>query len=270
MTIKTIIEMVTGETPLQTTPILTGLTNDNVHVTTQHFDVVLRIPKPENKDLFDYQHEAHILELIKPLNLEPPLLYFDPITGVKCATYIEDAHTLSPEHYCDAVKLLAKLHNANIQSGQEFNLEQKYTLYQAKKPLYDLSDYDHYITQAQPLKSNLRLCHNDCVEGNFLFTSTQHYLIDYEYALDNDPYFDLLSLITENDITDPKHRSDIIDTYFSLVDIPYDEIKFTIFEGALLALWCAWACSMYEIHQESIFKEIADLKYMRLTQLSPK
>ena len=43
-----------------------------------------------------------------------------------------------------------------------------------------------------------------------------------------------------------------------------------IYEGALHTLWCAWACSMYETFQEPIYKEIADLKYLRLTQLKQK
>lgn len=268
MKIKTLIHSITGEETRLETHIPTGLTNTNIHVRTDANDYVLRLPKPENKHLFNYAHEAHVLNLIKPLHLEPELIYYDSLSGTKLSQYIEDAETLSPIHYLDAVTLIAQLHNANLHSGVQFNLTSKWQLYQADRPIYDLRPYTHYIEDAIKLSDNLRLCHNDCVEGNFLFTPTRHYLIDYEYACDNDPYFDLLSLITENDIMDPEQRQAILDAYFSLVDIPYDAHKFTVFEGALQVLWCAWACSMYETFKEPIFKEIADLKYLRLTQLT--
>lgn len=267
MKIKSLIKQITGEDIIETEDILTGLTNHNLHVTTETKQLVLRLPKPENKHLFNYKHEAYVLKLIKPLNLEPATLYYDANSGIKCSLFIEDAKTLSKDTYLEATKLIAKLHNANLTSGETFNLQAKYDLYKAENPVYDLSPYQHYISEAQNLGTHIRLCHNDCVEGNFLFTPTQSYLIDYEYASDNDPYFDLLSLITENDITDEDIKQQIILLYFSLVDIPYDQSKLKVYEGALHTLWCAWACSMYETFKEPIFKEIADLKYQRLTEL---
>ncbi len=267
MTNQSQIEKIIGEKALSISPIDTGLTNDNFHVTTKTRDLVLRLPKIENAHLFDYPHEHLVLNLIKNLSLEPELISYDPKTGIKCATYIEDAHTLTAVHYLDAVGLIARLHNANLTSGKDFHLEEQFELYKPAHPIHNLDPYKDFITQAEALKSHIRLCHNDCVEGNFLFTKDNSYLIDFEYALDNDPYFDLMSLITENDITDKKARKEIIEHYFSLVDIPFDPIKLKVFEGALLVLWCAWACSMYEIHKEKIYKDIADLKYLRLLQL---
>lgn len=267
MTIESIIKKITDDAILSKTLIPSGLTNDNYHIKTASLDLVVRLPKEANMHMFDYEHEAKILDLIKDLGLDAPLIYYDPKTGIKCSEYIHDAHTLDPDSYLAATRLIAKLHNAHLISGKEFNLKDKFEVYTAQDPIYDLGAYLHYINDAQALKSHLRLCHNDCVEGNFLFTSQKAYMIDYEYALDNDPYFDLMSLITENDIVDPSMRKDIIELYFKLVDIPYNSEKLKVYEGALLVLWCAWACSMYETFNLPIYKEIADLKYQRLTQL---
>lgn len=267
MKTKTIIQKILNESIVHSEPIPTGLTNDNYHVVTKSHNLVLRVPKPENAHLFDYAHEAKLLHLIKDLKLEPELIYYDENTGIKCAQYVEDARTLTPKDYLHAVDLLAKLHNANLISGESFNILSKYDLYKAQAPLYDLSAFEHYIHQANENMSHVRLCHNDCVEGNFLFTENKNYLIDYEYASDNDPYFDLLSLITENDITDPAMKESMIKSYFSQVNIPYDKDKITIYEGALHTLWCAWACSMYERFEEPIYKHIADLKYQRLLEM---
>lgn len=267
MKIKTLIHNITGQSVKDISPIPTGLTNHNYHVTTEFHDYVLRCPKPENKELFDYHHEKEVLDMIKPLDLEPRLVYYDEQSGIKLSDYVYDANTLSPSDYHRAVKLIAKLHNAKIHSGQSFDIQSKYKLYQSDNPIYDLSPYEHYIQEAAELCTDLILCHNDCVEGNFLFTKDKNYLIDFEYASDNDPYFDLLSLITENDITDPHIKQDLINTYFDLVEIDYDEYKLSVFEGAHHTLWCAWACSMYETFNEAIYKEIADLKYKRLTEM---
>ena len=35
------------------------------------------------------------------------------------------------------------------------------------------------------------------VDGNILFTKENVYLIDYEYAADNDPLFDVMSFLSE-------------------------------------------------------------------------
>lgn len=272
MTMKTkdIIKLTLNETPKTCEFIPSGLTNNNYHITSPSFNVVLRIPHEKNAHLFDYHHEEKVLELIKDLNLDTPLISFDPTTGIKVSQYIEHSETLSPVHYQDAMKLIIHLHKAEIKSHKTYNILEQYKAYAHKNTLHNLKPFEHYLQEAHQMYDDVRLCHNDLVSGNFLFTNTQSFLIDYEYAMDNDPYFDLLSFITENDIQDETIRQDLFAQYFEAMNIVCKPYKLLVFEAALHVLWCSWAIMMYENHNEQIFKDIADLKFKRLLEVDSK
>ena len=68
-----------------------------------------------------------------------------------------------------------------------------------------------------------RLCHNDLLEGNFLFTKDKLYLIDFEYAGYNDYYFDIASFISENDLN-YEETITFLKAYFSEKDCRYDKL----------------------------------------------
>ncbi|WP_339025428.1 phosphotransferase [Spiroplasma endosymbiont of Agriotes lineatus] len=53
----------------------------------------------------------------------------------------------------------------------------------------------NFFTNYEPRE--LKLCHNDLVPGNILVTKQQIYIIDYEYAMKNDPLSDIASFISE-------------------------------------------------------------------------
>lgn len=65
---------------------------------------------------------------------------------------------------------------------------------------------------AGPLPPNLCFCHNDLVVGNIINTPETRFL-DWEYACDNDPFFDLATIAAHHDLTE-KQRSILLDAYF--------------------------------------------------------
>ncbi|WP_415776641.1 phosphotransferase [Erysipelothrix urinaevulpis] len=245
-----------------------GLTNDNYLLTFPDKQHVIRLPKPGNIDLFDYHLEALVLEQIKDLNLDVHTLYYNADSGIKISNYIPNAKHFSPEYIVEATNLIKKLHQSKIHVQKTFDIQAHFNQYQHRNitPLFNTSFAHGFIDKAKTLShENHVLCHNDCVEGNFLFTQTDSYLIDYEYAMENHPYFDLMSLITENDIQDPEQRRLIYDTYFDDDEIIDDEALF-IFEIAQHVLWCEWASFMYNEHHDQIYYDIAQLKYQRLLE----
>lgn len=266
MDIIEITNKIFNETPLRTEYIETGLTNDNYIVTLKNDKVVIRIPRKENAGLFDYALEDKILKLVANLNLEPPLLYYNKLTGVKCSRYIENVDTFEPKYIKRAAKLIKTLHDANLSSGKPFDIKHTFNMYKKriKKPIYDTSFAHHYIDDLN--LENIRLCHNDLVQGNLLFSDTKDYLIDFEYAGDNDPYFDIMSFITENDIINHTHRQIFYKEYFGDLPSPSQKSRLDHFEIVHHVLWCEWAMMMYESQPLPIYKEIADLKYKRLNE----
>lgn len=265
-----LIESIFNEKAVQFEYIETGLTNDNYVVTLNNRKVVLRIPRLENKGLFNYELESKILDMVKPLNLEPNLIYYNKLTGVKCSEYIENSETFNVKYIKRAALLIRKLHDACLNSGETFDIKHKFNQFKKRitNPLFDTSFAHHFIDDL--IIENPILCHNDIVKGNLLFSDDKDYLIDFEYASDNDPFFDIMSFITENDITDPILRSEFYMVYFGRLPNQKELKKLFHFEVVHHVLWCEWAMMMYNLHNLEVYKEIATLKYQRLLECIKK
>jgi thiamine kinase-like enzyme len=68
------------------------------------------------------------------------------------------------------------------------------------------------VVDAMPAPFNLCCCHNDLVAGNIIATPEIRFL-DWEYACDNDPLFDLATVVAHHDLSDD--RADVLlDAYF--------------------------------------------------------
>jgi len=65
---------------------------------------------------------------------------------------------------------------------------------------------------AGPRPHNLCLCHNDLVVGNILHTPAIRFL-DWEYACDNDPFFDLATIVAHHGL-DETRTGQLLDAYF--------------------------------------------------------
>ena len=63
-----------------------------------------------------------------------------------------------------------------------------------------------------PQPFNLCFCHNDLVVGNIINTPETRFL-DWEYACDNDPFFDLATVVAHHGLTDGQ-RDTLLDAYF--------------------------------------------------------
>ena len=63
-----------------------------------------------------------------------------------------------------------------------------------------------------PQPFNLCLCHNDLVVSNIINTPDTRFL-DWEYACDNDPFFDLATVVAHHQLDDAQ-RDRLLDAYF--------------------------------------------------------
>jgi thiamine kinase-like enzyme len=63
-----------------------------------------------------------------------------------------------------------------------------------------------------PRPPNLCCCHNDLVVGNIINTPETR-LLDWEYACDNDPFFDLATIAAHHAMTDAQIIT-LLDAYF--------------------------------------------------------
>jgi thiamine kinase-like enzyme len=66
--------------------------------------------------------------------------------------------------------------------------------------------------KAGPLPHNLCCCHNDLVVANILNTPETRFL-DWEYACDNDPFFDLATIVAHHKLT-TEQTDHLLNAYF--------------------------------------------------------
>lgn len=66
--------------------------------------------------------------------------------------------------------------------------------------------------EAMPLPHNLCCCHNDMVAANIVYSPEVRFL-DWEYACDNDPFFDIATVVAHHNLS--ADRADyLLDAYF--------------------------------------------------------
>lgn len=251
-------------------PLPKGLTNKNTLIHVEGTWYVLREPYPDAAKIVDVRHEAKALEMIAPLRLDVPCVYFDPQTGIKITQYIDELKSFDE---CDdddkiqrTARLMRRLHALNKTSGFNFDPIARYKQYAShvKNPTYDLSFALGILEQLSNLSSNLTLCHNDWVPGNIGFTDKRDYLIDYEYAGDNDPLFDVMSFLTENNIEDENDRNTFYLEYFETYPDLQTLHALSVYEKLHNLLWCTWAMMMAESRGDEIYRMIAKDKYEAL------
>jgi len=76
----------------------------------------------------------------------------------------------------------------------------------------DIAEHCLKIVKKMHAPHNLCCCHNDLVVGNIITTPDVHFL-DWEYACDNDPLFDLATIVAHHELT-PDRANILLDCYF--------------------------------------------------------
>lgn len=249
-----------------------GLTNDNYLITVDHQRFILRVPKSDSAQIVNFAHEAKALALAKQADLDVNTLYYDQNTGIKITQYVDDLKTFDEVSDDDKLSrtatLMKRLHGLNSAIGYDFDPISRYRQYRSyiKNPLIEDQRAQAIIDAVEKLSFKATLCHNDWVPGNIGFTRHKDYLIDYEYAGDNDPFFDVMSFITENNIA-PLDRQTFYDAYFghplSLAELHH----LNVYEDFHNLLWCTWAVMMAESRNEPVYTLIA---HQKLKQLNSK
>lgn len=102
------------------------------------------------------------------------------------------------------------------------------------------------VVDAMPAPFNLCCCHNDLVAGNIIATPEIHFL-DWEYACDNDPFFDLATVVAHHDLS--ADRVDyLLDAYFDGDGARWRE-RLAMFERFYVAILWLWRESLPGISQ---------------------
>lgn len=197
-----------------------GMTNSSFRFTCTKdgLKYVYRHPGDGTEAFINRKSEYFSMQVAKELDIDNSFIFMHPEEGWKLSYFIEDARILdyhNPEELEKALKLLSRLHEANIQSEFPYRLwdqakdflekiqalgkddtEDFYQLYDRIEALYMLT-----------LKDGWPECLNHCdaLAANFLISSKDGQmdmtLIDWEYSGQGDTAQDLGSFIACSDMS---------------------------------------------------------------------
>lgn len=233
-----------------------GMSNKNFKITFQGNEYVLRVPGNGSEGMVDRSNEEfNAMEGCK-LGVNPPIRYFNPITGIKLADYITNAETLNAatiqrhDNMAKIAEIYRKIHNSHIRLKNEFNIFREIEKYDALIEISNATMYDGWEkvrSQVMALENylnelgvDLRPCHNDAVPENFIKSEDNRiYLIDWEYSGANDPMADFAALFLESDFSE-ENQDYVMKHYYQDAIPPYTEEKIKCYQILWDYLWAQW------------------------------
>lgn len=233
-----------------------GMSNKNFRVDFEGKSYVLRVPGNGSEGMVERSNEEYnAIESCK-LGVNPPIRYFDAITGIKLADFIQDAETLNSAtiQRHDNMRKIAKIyqvvHNSRIRLKNEFNIFREIEKYDSLLKRANAEMYEGWESvrpQVMALEDylntlgvDLKPCHNDALYENFIkATDGTIYLIDWEYSGMNDPMADFAALFIEAGFK--KENEDyILDKYFEGNIPSTTRKKILCYEILWDYLWAQW------------------------------
>jgi len=191
-----------------------GLSNRNYLVTRGADEFFLRLDAvlPGALEL-DRKVELIALQNASEAGLAPELVFADPSQGILLCRRLRgrslDRASLDDTDRLAAIgELLCKVHELPL-TGVRFEAREAAEMYvgglQSHPQMHAFALRCEEVIDEVAVAVNIRCCHNDLVAANIIETPGLK-LIDWEYACDNDPLFDLASLIGYHDLTDQQAR----------------------------------------------------------------
>jgi thiamine kinase-like enzyme len=238
-----------------TTERLGGLTNRNFLLGTPKGKFVLRIPGAGTGEYISRLNEAHAARTTSEIGVNAPVHFFDERDGVQLTGFIAGAATLNTERFRDlgavrrAAESLRRVHDSGRSFRNRFELFQMIDDYLdilAKKdaPLPD--GYHEVKREAEAVRAALARrplpavpCHCDPLAENFLDTGAKVYVIDWEYAGNNDPMWDLGDVSVEAGFG-PDQDAALMEAYFGGRVPPGEAGRMVLYKAMCDLLWTLW------------------------------
>lgn len=167
----------------------------------------------------NYQQEAKLLKLIKPLNIAPEPIYFDEESSLLYWIEGDIPKTFSFQLLEHLAKHLARLHTFDYQAVSSSTFIAKLDLAERCQYLWDKLPLAN--RKKLPFSNNFQpiipfaqsICHHDIHLGNLIEQGDQLFLIDWEYAAISDPALDIALFFQANTLL-LEERSYFLKHYF--------------------------------------------------------
>jgi len=234
---------------------LAGLTNRNYKITLDGERFVLRIPGDGTSDYIDRKQEAVAARVAAEAGVNAELLFFDDGDGLMLTRFVDGAVTMNGERFKDlgavarAATAFRRMHDCGRRFAAEFNLFQKmdeYLDYLRKKDARIPDGYAEVQREAEAVRAALaarpaplRPCHCDPLAENFLDTGERIYIIDWEYAGNNDPMWDLGDVSVEAGFGEDEDAA-LTESYFGGKPPAAQVGRMVMYKAMCDLLWTLW------------------------------
>jgi thiamine kinase-like enzyme len=238
-----------------TTKRLAGLTNVNHLVAVGDDRYVLRIPGEGTSEYINRVDEEVAARSAAAAGVNADVIFFDPSDGLMVTRFIDGAATMNAEQFKDlaavgrAGRAFYQLHTTAQRFATDFALFpmiDEYKALLASKGATLPDGYDDVQRQSSVIRAALEAapaplapCHCDPLCENFLDTGDRMFIIDYEYAGNNDPMWDLGDLSVEGEFTAEQDEA-LLRAYFGH-EPPNDQRgRMVAYKALCDLLWTLW------------------------------
>ena len=234
---------------------LAGLTNVNHLVEHEGQRFVVRLPGAGTSEYIDRANEAIAARSAADAGVNAEVLFFDPADGLMMTRYVDGATTMDAAAFRDlgavarAGRAFRQLHDHAKPFANDFALFpmiDEYKALLAAKGATLPHGYEATQRTADAVRTTLERTpvtlvpsHCDPLCENFLDTGERMFVIDYEYAGNNDPMWDLGDLSVEGGFDDAQDDA-LLRAYFD-GEPPQDQVaRMVVYKALCDLLWTLW------------------------------
>lgn len=212
-----------------------------------------RIPGKKAEKYVDRYIEEKNLAIAFKLGLNNGYVYLNKEEGYMICEYVEGLDLVNTTcELTEVVELMKKYHNSGEVAENDYDPIGRLALYESYLDEYSHSHPARYFELKEEFFSNLEFlnntnkvfCHNDSQRANFVKADNRLYLLDWEYAGNNDRVYDIACFGNKNF----QDAIDLLNVYF---DNPTNELYRRLY------LWRAFQCLQW--HNVAMYKEYIGL-----------
>jgi thiamine kinase-like enzyme len=234
---------------------LAGLTNRNYKIAIGDERFVLRIPGEGTGEYINRRHEAVAARIAAEAGVNAEVLFFDENDGLMLTRFVDGALTMNGERFKDlgavarAALAFRRMHDCGKSFATEFDLFEKmdeYLDYLRRKQARIPDGYADVQREAEAVRAALsarpaalRPCHCDPLAENFLDTGARTFIIDWEYAGNNDPMWDLGDVSVEAAFG-PDQDAALLEAYFTGRPPAAQVGRMVMYKAMCDLLWTLW------------------------------
>ena len=234
---------------------LGGLTNRNYKFECELGKFVLRLAGEGTSDYIDRKTELHNASIASEAGVNAEIIHFDVGTGTMISRYIDKAVTMDIPGFRDieVLKRTGIAFRTLHECGQPF-LGQFELFDQIDQYLSVLDDlgaelppgYSEVQKDAEQVRTALskhelpnRPCHCDPMVENCIDNGEKVFIIDFEYAGNNDPMWDLGDLSVEGNFSAEQDHV-FMSAYFGHEPSSFDKGRMVMYKAMCDLLWTLW------------------------------